>query len=177
MIMSTCVNRRAFVGAATAFAAVCTTPAADAQPGHLPDDQVFALFKRLVGAWEGSTTARRTFRVDYRLIAGDTVLVETWTMSPTRTSMTVYHMDGAHLVATHYCPQGNQPRLQYREDNTSARFHFVFRDATNLPDANAAHQHSFWIELHGDGGFTRSETYFENGEEGEETTSYRRIAG
>lgn len=165
-------SRRSFCAAALAFA---FAPSAHAQPGALPAADVFALLQTLVGAWQGRTAAGRSFHVEYRLVAGGSVLVETWTMSSTRTSMTVYHMDGANLLATHYCPQGNQPRLQYRAENTSARFHFAFRDATNLPDSNAAHQHSFWIELHADGGFTRNETYVENGEEGSETTTYTRL--
>jgi hypothetical protein len=89
--------------------------------------------------------------------------------------MTVYHMDGEHLLATHYCPQGNQPRLQYREESSNERLHFVFRDATNLPDPRAAHQHEFWIRFHADGAFARSETYVENGEAGSETATYTRL--
>lgn len=97
-------------------------------------------------------------------------------MSPTRQSMTVYHMDGAALIATHYCPQGNQPRLQYREESSNERLHFTFRDATNLPDPNIAHQHEFWIRFHADGTFARDETYLEDGEAGSETATYTRIA-
>jgi len=95
-------------------------------------------------------------------------------MSPTRTSMTVYHMDGATLVATHYCPQGNQPRLRYHPELSGQRLEFRFRDATNLPDADAAHQHAFWIDINA-GGFARNETYVENGEAGSETTVFARV--
>jgi hypothetical protein len=148
---------------------------ASAQPGPLPPDQAFARLKSLVGDWQGRTEAGRTFAVNYRLIANDTALVESWTMSPTRTSMTVYHMDGDALIATHYCPQGNQPRLQYRVETSNERLHFTFRDATNLGDPNAAHQHEFWIRFHANGGFARSETYVENGEAGSEVAAYTRV--
>jgi hypothetical protein len=165
--------RRLFLfGLVSALAAGATPASAQA----LRPDQAFQSQKALVGDWQGRTEAGRTFLVNYRLIANDTVLVESWTMSPSRTSMTVYHMDGDALIATHYCPQGNQPRLTYRPDLSAARLYFTFRDATNLPDPNAAHQHAFWIEIApGAGAFTRDETYVENGEAGSETTTYTRL--
>ena len=121
------------------------------------------------------TESGRQFLVGYRLTANDTVLVESWTMSPTRQSMTVYHMDGEALIATHYCPQGNQPRLQYSVETSNERLHFAFQDATNLLDPNVAHQHEFWIRRHADGSFARNETYLENGEAGSETATFTRI--
>jgi hypothetical protein len=167
------VKRRLFLFGAAAGLAACATPAAAQGPRP---DQAFQSLKALVGDWQGRTAAGRTFLVNYRLIANDTVLVESWSMSPTRTSMTVYHMDGDALIATHYCPQGNQPRLQYRPDLSGQRLHFAFRDATNLTDADAAHQHAFWIEIApGANAFTRDETYLENGEAGSETATYTRI--
>jgi hypothetical protein len=137
----------------------------------------FDSLKALVGDWQGRTEGGRTFLVSYRLIANGTALVETWTMSPTRTSMTVYHMDGADtLMATHYCPQGNQPRLQYRPEISGRRLEFSFRDATSLQNLNGAHQHAFWIEIGpGAGVFSRNETYLEDNEAGSETTTFTRI--
>jgi len=166
-------QRRSILVALVAAVTACASTAT-AQPGPLPPDQAFQTLKSFVGDWQGRTEAGRTFLVSYRLIANETVLVESWT-SPTRTSMTVYHMDGDALIATHYCPQGNQPRLQYRPESSNERLHFTFRDATNLQDANAAHQHEFWIRWHADGTFARNETYVENSEAGSETATYTRI--
>lgn len=168
------LNRRDF--ATAAFASVLLAPKnAHAQPGPFRPDQAFQLLKSLVGEWQGRTEGGRAVLVTYRLTANDTALVETWTMSPTRQSMTVYHMDGDALIATHYCPIGNQPRLEYRVDSSNERLHFTFRDATNLPDPNAAHQHQFWIRFHADGSFERNETYLENGEAASETLVFTRI--
>jgi hypothetical protein len=167
-------RRRLILLAMSGVLSACAN--ASAQPTPLRPEQAFQTLKALVGNWQGRTAAGRTFLVSYSLIANDTVLVESWTMSPTRTSMTVYHMDGDALIATHYCPQGNQPRLQYRPELSGQRLHFSFRDATNLQDPNAAHQHAFWIEIASDAsGFARDETYLENGEAGSETATYTRI--
>jgi uncharacterized protein YndB with AHSA1/START domain len=155
--------------------ALCFASDASAQPGPLRPEQAFTRLRSLVGDWRGVTESGRQFVVSYRLTANDTVLVESWTMSPTRQSMTVYHMDGDTLLATHYCPQGNQPRLEYRDASSNERLHFTFRDATNLPDPNVAHQHEFWIRFHADGAFARNETYVENGVPGSETATFTRI--
>src|SRR5262245_40955500 len=117
------VGRRTLVLALAALTAGAARPAI-AQSIPLRPDQAFQSLKALVGDWQGRTAEGRTFLVSYRLIANDTVLVESWTMSPTRTSMTVYHMDGDALIATHYCPQGNQPRLQYRPEQSGQRLEF-----------------------------------------------------
>jgi hypothetical protein len=101
--------------------------------------------------------------------------VETWTLSPTRESLTLYHRDGADLLATHYCPIGNQPRLRLATDKPGPRFQFEFVGATNLPSPDAAHQHSFWVELRGADTLVRSETYVEKGEEGTEVVTFQRV--
>lgn len=169
-------SRRSTILALTGFAVAILPASTAAQPGPLRPDQAFQRLRSLVGDWQGATESGRQFLVSYRMTANDTALVETWTMSPTRQSMTIYHMDGAALIATHYCPIGNQPRLQYRADTSNERLHFTFRDATNMPDPNAAHQHEFWLRFHADGTFARNETYVENGEPGSETATFTRIS-
>ncbi len=130
-------------------------------------DRSAAAFKRLsalVGTWEGKFEDGRAHRVAYRLTAGGTALIETWTLGPTRESLTLYHLDGDALVATHYCPQGTQPRLQLSSATGPAeRLSFVLRDGGSLQVKGKSHQHAFWIELKGIDAFVRSETYVENG--------------
>jgi len=138
--------------------------------------QTFERLKSLVGEWRGTTETGRELGVTYRLSANDTVLVETWRLGPTRESLTLYHLDGARLLATHYCPIGNQPRLVLSAQPGADRYDFTFESATNLPDAAAAHQVRFTLELDGPDAMTRSETYAEAGEEGAEAVRYTRVA-
>lgn len=145
-----------------------------------PAQQAFDELARLQGQWESTSGRRHT--VDFKLIANGTVLVETWTMSPTRTSMTVYAMDGMRLLATHFCPQGNQPRLRLAEKDADGRYQFRFLDGTNLQDPAGSHQHALRIEIDSADAFRRSETYVGNASVGEpvgdegEAVAYRRIA-
>lgn len=145
-----------------------------------PAKKIFNTISKLAGEWKGTYSNGNQHRVSYQLISNGTVLVETWTMSPTRVSMTIYSVDGDRLIATHYCPQGNQPRLTFMEKTSDNRLQFRFLDGTNLQDPNGSHQHAFWLSIESPESFTRSETYISNVkttllnvEEGEPVTYFR----
>lgn len=119
----------------------------------------FELLTSLVGTWEGTFPDGRKHSVSYRLTAAGSVLVETWKLGPDRESMTLYGTDGSNLIATHFCPQGNQPRLQLVQSDDSAKLSFEFLDGINLQVEGKEHQHAFWLKIDGPNSFTRSETY------------------
>ena len=110
MVAASLMTCRLFVGLAAALAASsplrALPPAADSRPAT-PGATGFERLQSLVGAWRGTWSDGRPVGLTYRLSAGGTVLVETWALSPTRESLTLYHMDNGALLATHYCPQGN----------------------------------------------------------------------
>jgi hypothetical protein len=70
------------------------------------------------------------FVVSYTLISGGTVLVEEWGAGTPSETETVFHPDHADLLLTHYCAQGNQPRLRVAEVTGDAIV-FRFVDVTN----------------------------------------------
>ena len=127
-----------------------------------PAKVAFEQLKVLLGSWRATDPNNNTL-VEVKLIANGSTLVETWTMSPTRQSMTVYTLDGNRLLATHYCPQGNAPRLAFTKTDTSGAHHFDFIDGANLQDPEGSHEHAFWIRKELDETITRSETYISNG--------------
>ncbi len=120
---------------------------------------VFDQLQTLVGTWK--STSSNTVAT-YSTIANGTTLIETWTMSPSRQSMTVYTMDGDRLLATHYCPQGNAPRMRFVSTDKSSAHHFTFLDGADLQDPNGSHEHAFWVRLDPSGTLVRSETYIKN---------------
>ena len=147
--------------------------AADAQAA-------FARLGQLAVDWEGQFANGRRHSVNYRLSAGGTVLVETWALAPGRESLTIYYVDGDELLATHYCPQGTQPRLRLVDD-ADGKLSFALRDGGNLALAGKSHQQAFWLEFQGKDAYRRSETYVENGEaaqsgQAEAPVQYRRLA-
>jgi hypothetical protein len=103
------------------------------------------------------------------------VVVETWALSPTRESLTLYHMDKGALLATHYCPQGNQPRLRLT-DAAADRMAFAFRDVTDLHPATESHQHAFSLRFDGPNRIARRETYRTGKTDETDTVAFQRIA-
>ena len=123
--------------------------------------RAFQRLAELVGTWRGADQAETSSRIRFYLTAGGTVLVESWERDGQPHSLTLYHRDGADLIATHYCPQGNQPRLSLATSGT--KLNFAYRDATDL-DANESHLHELGFDLTDPKHPVRSETYRKDGE-------------
>ena len=118
----------------------------------------------LIRSWEGRWQVAETpsLQIVFESTARDSVMVERWETTAGLHSMTIYHMDGAAVIATHYCPQGNQPRLE-SSTASSGEIRFAFRDVTDL-DAGESHTHELWFTPGPDGTLRRSEVY--RGEDG-----------
>jgi hypothetical protein len=112
---------------------VAPTPALTGVKWASDTDVAWAELQRaLLGQWKATTAQNKTFTVSYRLVSNGTALVETFTsVSSGKETLSVYHRDGAALMLTHYCAQGNQARLKAVEA-TRERVVFSFLDATNV---------------------------------------------
>lgn len=132
--------------------AVIASPRTEAQ-------LAFQRLETLTGEWRSLDAPGGVIRVSYKLIANGHALVESWDMGRGRTSMTVYHRDGDTLLATHYCPLGNQPRLKFAPTATTDRIGFHFLDATNLSSPSDEHAYSFSFDLSGRDRVVRTEIY------------------
>ena len=143
------------IAAAALFLAAAAAPA-----------PAFDQLKQLVGVWRNADKPDSPLRIRFALTAGGTVLSESWERAGQPHSLTLYHRDGNTLIATHYCPQGNQPRLELT--GTAPKLTFTFRDATDL-SAGESHLHDLGFDLMDPFRPVRSETYRE-GREAETTT-------
>ena len=121
-------------------------------------EEAFAKLTRMVGVWQPADNSQSPLRIHFYLTAGETVLVESWEVRGQPHSLTLYHRDGKGLLATHYCPQGNQPRLELAGQGTNG-LHFTLRDATDLEPTSESHQHDLWFDFSEPEYPVRSETY------------------
>jgi hypothetical protein len=135
----------------------------------------FARLKTLVGDWEARTEKGSVTRVSYRLIANDSVLVQSWVTASGKETLTMFHADGARLLATHYCFQGNQPRLRLDPSSTGDLLRFVFFDATNLAGPTASRLVRLELRLEGPTQYTEVEIYDEAGKPDETTLHFKRV--
>ena len=78
-----------------------------------PDDARFEFLKRLEGTWTGSSGHEGMTEgvFEFRVTAGGHAIEEREMVGTPMEMLTVYHMQGKELVATHYCMLGNQPRV------------------------------------------------------------------
>ena len=112
----------------------------------------FEKFKALAGEWvaaeDGEMARKGDLVARYAVTAAGTAVVETVFPGSPHEMVTVYHADGADLVLTHYCMEGNQPRMRARAAR-GPRFEFAFDGGTNIDPARDRHMHSAWLEFLG----------------------------
>jgi len=113
-----------------------------AQPGEVVGLNAFAKMKTLAGEWEGQTVHDGHVlptTTTFKAVADDSVVLDDLAPGTQHEMVTMFHMDGTRLLATHYCSNHNQPRLVAVSGSDPNVIEFEFLDATNLPDAAARH--------------------------------------
>jgi hypothetical protein len=142
---------------------VCISAPVFAVPDSIASS--FDGMKGLVGVWRQADKPTSPLRIRFSLTAGGTVVVEEWMAGSQPHSLTLYHRDGKGVIATHYCPQGNQPRLALLPPTAAEVLRFGFRDATDLDVAHEAHLVALAFDLSHKGKIARSETYRQAGKD------------
>ena len=138
--------------AASAAVAALAAPVPAGTTGKA-SSAAFERFKALAGEWvaaeDGEMSKKGDLVARYSLTAAGTAVVETVFPGSPHEMVTVYHADGPDLVLTHYCMEGNQPRMRARKAGGS-RFDFEFDGGTNIDPSCDRHMHSASLELIGD---------------------------
>lgn len=129
-------------GASFAAAATATTP------GAAGLDRLKSLAGEWVAAEDSPMMKKGDLVSRYVVTASGTAVVETVFPGSPHEMVTVYHLDGSDLVLTHYCMEGNQPRMRAR-DASGSRFDFAFDGGTNIEPKRDRHMNSAWLEVVG----------------------------
>ena len=111
----------------------------------------FDKLKALHGDWidlDGALGTKGAVAVTYRVTGGGNAVIETLFAGTKSEMVTVYHKDGSHVVLTHYCAAGNQPRMRATTSNGNV-LAFDFDGGTNVDPAKDAHMHAGHIEFVG----------------------------
>ncbi|MEY3026993.1 MAG: hypothetical protein RLZZ238_1890 [Planctomycetota bacterium] len=133
-----------------AILAVTASLTQDAKAASVPPP--LERFRQLRGTWDADLDGDGTpdTTVEYRVVGAGSAVVETLFGGTDHEMVTVYHMDGADLMCTHYCAAGNQPRLKAVKVADDAIV-FEMKDITNLVDPKAMHMHAATFTFGGDG--------------------------
>jgi len=132
--------------AATATAPTAAVPSAEAQ-------QAFAVIKSLAGRWQGpfinpETGKPVTMEASIRVTSsGNSVVHEMKGAGDSDAvpkddhPVTMFYIDGANLILTHYCDAGNRPRMSARISPDGKQVDFDFLDVAG-PTTHGHMQHA-----------------------------------
>jgi len=109
----------------------------------------FDRLKTLVGKWQGKTDIGQgpiEMNVQYRLLAGGSVLEERVFAGTPNEMITMYYEKDGKLALTHYCIMGNRPGMLLKSSDAKT-LKFDFDKTCGINVAKEAHMHSLTISF------------------------------
>jgi hypothetical protein len=128
----------------------------------------FERMKQLVGAWEGTSDMGKEgekVRVEYRLTAGGSALVETLFPGSAEEMVSVYHDRKGKLGMTHYCVLRNQPRMTLGKADAQTIELVFARNGNDIDAAREKHMHAVGITFTDNDHIVQKWTLFEKGKD------------
>jgi len=108
--------------------------------------------------------------INYRVASAGSIVIEELFPGTDHEMMTVYHMDGNELVATHYCAAGNQPRFKLDPaSGASDGYRFGFEGGSNMQPGDG-HIHEGSIRIVDSDHVEESWSFWKGGEPEHEMT-------
>ena len=134
----------------------------------------FERLTSLVGEWRG-TQDGRGMSLTYTMTAKGSALMEEFRAGKT-VMVTMFTVDGDHLVATHYCSAGNQPQMMTKAitDPSAKSLTFSLSHAYGMKTPADWHNTGLTVTLEDDRHLTQVWTYEYNGETGTNTFHFTR---
>ena len=138
------MTRRMLIGGLMLLALTTRGRADDAPAKAAPTHPGLERLKKLAGTWvEADKDGKPTDKVVsvVRVTAGGSTVYETLFPGQPQEMLSIYHLDGADLIMTHYCALGNQPRMKADPASPPNQVRFKFAGGTNLDPAKDMHMH------------------------------------
>jgi hypothetical protein len=129
--------------------------------------QAFERLKGLAGRWEGTGgevgKPGDPLVVEYAVTAGGTAVMEKLFAGQPYEMVTLFTLDGADLIATHYCSGGNQPRYRFETSSAPGAVTMAFDGGTSLDPSKDAFIHDLRYDLSADGKVSAELTNYAKG--------------
>lgn len=135
----------------------------------------FDQLKSLAGEWEGTNTQGSKVSLTYQVVSNGSALMERLKGDHESEMITMYTLDGDHIVVTHYCSAGNQPTMQTPTATAATGkydFSFVRVSGTRTPDEG--HMVSLSVTIPDKDHLTQVWTFEDHGKSMVETFTYTR---
>ncbi len=138
----------------------------------------FERMKTLVGSWKGQCDIGQgpvDMSVQYRLLAGGSVLEERVFPGTPMEMVTMFYDKGGRLALTHYCVMGNRPAMILKTSDPKT-IKFDFDQSCGINTATESHMHALTIRFDGPDTITTSCNAMINGKVVEEhPTTLQRV--
>src|SRR2546423_4959923 len=148
-----------------------------AQSGAQDRTRSQAAFKQLaslVGDWEGAQDGVPITET-YTLTANGTALMAETKPAKSPAMITMFTVDGDHLIATHYCVTGNQPQMVTGvPDDLQKGMTFSLARVTGMKTPEAWHNTGLTVMLDDKDHMTQRWTYLYKGKSGTTVFHYTR---
>lgn len=164
--------------AALAISAICLTAGEPAQPKLPPASAEFERLKSLVGKWQGKVDIGQgpvDMNIEYRLIAGGTVLEERCFPGTPNEMLTMFYDKDGKLALTHYCIMGNRPGMVFKSADDKT-IKFAFDENCGINPAKESHMHALTLRFDDANTITASCKAIISGQEmAEKPTTLKRV--
>ena len=154
---------------------LCVFAAAQEMHPAARSTPAFDQLKSLAGDWEGTNAQGSKVSLTYQVVANGSVLMERLKSADESEMITMYSLDGDHIVVTHYCSAGNQPTMQAPAATAPAGkydFSFVRVSGTKTPDEG--HMVTLSLTLSDKNHLTQVWTFDDHGKSMVDTFTYTR---
>ena len=118
-------------------------------PQPKPSSPEFERMKALVGTWTGKADIGQgpiDMTVNYRLLAGGSVLEERVFEGTPHEMITMYYDRDGKLALTHYCMLGNRPAMQLKSSDEKS-LSFDFDKTCGINASTESHMHALTIRF------------------------------
>ena len=147
------------------FATTLAVPAVVA--GNADFDRMLALEGEWVELGEDGKPGDQVVSL-WQVTAGGTAVMETLDPGGEHEMLTLYHPSGDKLALTHYCPMGNQPRMEAAADGGTIDFKCAGGD--NIPTEDTPHMHAMSLRIVNENNVIATWSHHAGGSEDHSTT-------
>lgn len=150
---------------------------AAAQEMHPParSTPAFDQLKSLAGEWEGTNTHGSKVSLTYQVVSNGSVVMERLKGANEPEMITMYSLDGDHIVVTHYCSVGNQPTMQTPAATAATgKYDFSFVRLSGAQTPDEGHMVALSVTVPDRDHLTQVWTFQDHGKSMVETFTYTR---
>ncbi len=161
------MNSHRTVAPAGLLAVLVLAVTAAAEPQFPAAPAALERFRALAGDWvaaaDGEMAKQGDLVARYAVTAAGSAVVETTFPGSPHEMVTVYTAEGQDVVLTHYCIEGNQPRMRSRAA-AGDRLDFAFDGGAGIDPQTTRHMHRASFRFLGPDEITSEWTELEGGE-------------